>query len=64
MGEPELSVKFAVQKFGLLYQMEQHALSKMTLAKRDAYLSLSQKYISDLREAAESFIKTEASPCE
>lgn len=59
-----LGEKFAVQKVGLLHQMEQHALSKMTLAEQDAYLTLSQKYISDLREAADSFIKTEVSPCE
>lgn len=59
-----LGEKFAVQKVGLLHQMEQHALLKMTLAEQDAYLTLSQKYISDLREAAYSFIKTEVSPCE
>ena len=59
-----LGEKFAVQKVGLLHQMEQNALSKMTLAEQDAYLTLSQKYISDLREAADSFIKTEVSPCE
>lgn len=59
-----LGEKFVAQKIGLLHQMEQHALAKMTLTEQDAYLSLSQKYISDLCEAAESFITTEVSPCE
>lgn len=59
-----LGEKFAAQKVGLLHQMEQHALSKMTLAEQETYLSLSQKYISDLREATDSFIKTEVSLCE
>lgn len=59
-----LGEKFAAKNIALLHRMEQCALSKMTLSEQEAYLSLSQKYISDLREATDSFIKTEVSLCE